>query len=390
MTATGTIRLTAPAQVVYGRPCADVIGEEAARRDARRVFLLTTASIGRKTPEIDRIRARLGQRFAAAYDAVPAHAPTDATLEAAALARRVGVDLLVTIGGSSVTDAGKLLSLCLEHGLTAPDQLEPYRFSLDERGRMVVPQFAAPRLGVIAVPTTLSGSEFTAIAGAKNRSKGIKEGYKHPALAPQMVILDPAITVHTPAWLWLSSGVRAMDHALETLGSPQSNDFCDGIAESALRLLFEGLALVKRDPADSNARLKCQFGMWHSLLPGAAGVPMGVSHAIGHVLGGLLEVPHGYTSCVIAPAALRFNESCNGNKQQRIAAAIGHPRERAADLIGSFVRQLGLPSTLREVGVDRSRFDSIARECMDEPWIFTNARPIEGPEQIVEILDMAA
>ncbi|MCG3189836.1 MAG: Maleylacetate reductase [Burkholderiaceae bacterium] len=390
MTPAGSIRLTAPAQVVYGRPCAEVLAEEAARRDVRRVFVLSTRSLAQGTDEVERIESTLGPRFAASFDAVPAHAPTDAIVEAAALARDARADLLVAVGGSSVTDAGKVLRICLKHGLTAPDQLESYRFTLDAQGRPVVPEFAAPDIGYVVVPTTLSGSEFTPMAGAKNRSRNIKEGYRHPALAPQTVVFDPAITVHTPAWLWLSSGVRALDHALETVGSLRSNDFCDAIAESALRLLTEGLAQVKREPADLEARLKCQFGLWLSMVPGGTGVPMGVSHAIGHVLGGLLGVPHGYTSCVMAPAALRFNQPSNAAKQRRISAALGQPERQAADLVGAFIRELGLPATLGEVGVDRSRFAAIAEKCMHEPWIYTNPRPIAGPQQIVEILEMAA
>lgn len=390
MLPTGTIHLTAPGQVVYGKPCAQAVAEEAARRDAHRVLVLTIPELSRGSDSIERIARALGPRFAARFDAIPAHAPTDAILEATALARDSRTDLLVTVGGSSVTDAGKVLSICLEHGLNSPEQLAPFRFSVDEHGRTVEPPFAAPRLPTIAVPTTLSGSEYTAIAGAKNRRRNIKEGYRHAALAPQVVVLDPAITVHTPLWLWLSTGVRALDHALETLGSLQSNPFCDGIAESALRLLHSGLAGVARAPSDLDARLQCQFGLWLSMLPGAAGVPMGVSHAIGHVLGGLLEVPHGYTSCVIAPAALQFNESHNGTKQQRIAAALGRPGEPAAAVVRDFIRELGLPGQLGAVGVPAERFEAIAEKCMDEPWVYANPRPIAGPQAIVEILKAAA
>lgn len=386
----GTIRLTAPGQVVYGKPCAQAIGEQAAQRDAKRVLVLTIPELSRGTDAIEDIAAALGHRFAACFDAIPAHAPTDAILEATALARDSHADLLVTVGGSSVTDAGKVLSICLEHGLTTPDQLAPYRFGVDGHGRTIEPSFAAPRLGSIAVPTTLSGSEFTAIAGAKNRRKNIKEGYRHAALAPQVVVFDPAVTVHTPDWLWLSTGVRALDHALETLGSLHSNDFCDGIAESALKLLRQGLTRVARTPTDLDARLQCQFGLWLSILPGAAGVPMGVSHAIGHVLGGLLGVPHGYTSCVMAAPALQFNESHNAAKQQRIAAALGRPSGRAGEAVRALVRELGLPDTLGAVGVQPDRFAAIAEKCMDEPWIYTNPRPIAGPPAIVEILEAAA
>lgn len=386
----GILRLTAPTRVVYGKPCAEAILDEVNRRDARRVFVVTTAALGRRTDEIERIRAKLGARCAGAYDQIAAHAPTDAVVQASALARDAQADLLVAVGGSSVTDACKILAICLRHGLTTVEQLEPYHFFVDCQGQTVFPEFAAPTVGLVAVPTTLSGSEFTSIAAGKNRHKNIKEGYRHHALAPEVVIFDPAITLHTPDWLWLSSGVRALDHALETLGSLQSNDFCDGIAASALDLLSRGLTRVKAERGDLQARLQCQFGLWQSMLPGAAGVPMGISHAIGHVLGGLLGVPHGYTSCVMAAAALRYNEPFNSAQQRRIAAILGQPQREAGAVVDTLIRQLGLPHTLAQVGVEMGQFDAIARECMKEPWIYTNPRPIGGTEDIVDILTMAA
>jgi alcohol dehydrogenase class IV len=144
---------------------------------------------------------------------------------------------------------------------------------------------------VICIPTTLSGGEFNALSGVTDEKTLHKQGYQHRLMAPVAVILDPAITVHTPHWLWLSTGVRSVDHAVETLASTRSNPFCDGVADSALRLLAEGLPRAKADPGDLDGRLKCQIGAWQSMIPIVGGVPMGASHAIGHVLGGACDVP---------------------------------------------------------------------------------------------------
>ncbi|MCC6475363.1 MAG: iron-containing alcohol dehydrogenase [Burkholderiales bacterium] len=390
MSAHNTFVLSTLEKVVFSRPCADVIRQEAERLHARRVFLLSVPELSRQTDEVARIKAALGGSFAGLYDSMPAHTPVDAILEAAAMARAAATDLVVTLGGSSVTDAGKVLLICLRHGSTSTDQLQAYRYRVDEGGGLFTPEFAGPDIPFIAVPTTLSGAEFTSIAGARNPARNIKEGYQHPGLVPRTVVLDPAVTVHTPDWLWLSTGVRAVDHAVETLGSLFSNDFCDGIAESALRLLAEGLSAVRNNPADLNARLKCQFGLWQSLIPGTAGIPMGASHAIGHVLGGYLNVPHGYTSCVMAAAVLRHNSSHNADRQRRIAQALGEPRKSAAEAVAGFIENLGMPTTVRAVGVQAGQFSAVAERCMAEPWIWTNPRPISRPEDVVDILNLAA
>src|SRR3546814_14940643 len=90
-------------------------------------------------------------------------------------------------------------------------------------------------------------------------------------MVPVAIVLDPALAVHTPEWVWLSTGVRAVDHCVETLASYRSSDYADGLADSALRLLVEGLARVKADPRDLERRLKCDIGPWQAEMPVLAG-----------------------------------------------------------------------------------------------------------------------
>jgi alcohol dehydrogenase class IV len=239
------------------------------------------------------------------------------------------------------------------------------------------------------VPTTLSGGEFNPLSGCTDERIKIKQGYEQRMMAPVSVILDPAMTVYTPEWLWLSTGVRSLDHAMETLGSLQSSDFCDGMAESALRLLSEGLTRVKRDPKDLEGRLRCQQGAWQSMLPLISGVPMGISHATGHALGGTFDVPHGHTSCVMAPYALAFNVPVNGERQQRISAALGAAGEPASTVVDRFIRGLGMPRSLREVGLKEADLPRLAEAMMHDFWTRTNPRPVESPAQAIEFLKTA-
>ena len=117
---------------------------------------------------------------------------------------------------------------------------------------------------------------------------------------------------------------------------------------------------------------------------------MGASHGIGHVLGGTCGVPHGHTSCVMLPAVLNWNAEANPQAQARVSEALGRPGEPASDVVDELVRALGLPRSLTEVGVARAQFDVVARNAMHDRYIHTNPRTIRGPEDVLEILELAA
>ncbi|MGV8995719.1 MAG: iron-containing alcohol dehydrogenase [Parvibaculaceae bacterium] len=380
---------TATERVLIGESAARAISNEAERLNAQHVFLLVSHSLNHKTDEIEKIRKALGQRFAGLYDSMPPHGPRSAVLAAAAAARAAKADLIVSVGGGSVTDAAKVMSLCLKHNLKTHEDMEPFHMFVNEAGIVTNPTYEAPDVRVICVPTTLSGGEFNTLSGCTDERIKLKQGYEQRMMAPVAIVLDPAITRHTPEWLWLSTGVRALDHAIETLGSFQSNYFCDSMAESALKLLGEGLARVKADPADMDARLKCQIGAWQSMIPVIAGVPMGLSHATGHALGGTFDVPHGHTSCVMAPYALAYNESVNGERQKRISAALGASGEPAHRVTDRLIRSLGMPRSLGDVGVAEKDLKTLADAIMQDIWARTNPRPVASADDVVAFLRTA-
>jgi maleylacetate reductase len=203
------------------------------------------------------------------------------------------------------------------------------------------------------------------------------------------VVLDPRTTMHTPEWLFLSTGIRAVDHAVEDICSPECQPMSEGASMQALRLLAHGLRGVKADPKDLDARLECQLGAWMSMIGSQTGVPKGASHGIGHVLGGTAHVPHGYTSCVMLPHVLRFNLPVNPGRQALVSDAFGDKDRPAADLVAGLIADLGLPSRLRDVGVKEEQLDRIAELSMHDRWIHTNPRKIDGPPVVREILDAA-
>lgn len=383
------VQLTTTQRVYTGRHAADALLQEVLLLGANRVFLLVSSTLNANTDEISHITDALGDRVAAVYDGILPHVPRTCVLKAAAVARQVNADLIVTVGGGSVTDAGKLIPLAMKYNWLEHDDLEPYRVYVDDAGETITPEFDPPDIRVICCPTTLSGGEFYFLAGATDEKVGYKQGYAHVQMAPISIVLDPWLTLHTPQWLWTSTGVRSVDHALETLGSFQSNGFSDAMADGALRHLYEALPAVHANPSDIDARLRCQIGVWLSMLPIVAGVPMGASHAIGHILGGTCNVPHGYCSCVMAPAVLDFNWDVNKARQQRISECFGRPGERAGDLVAEFILGLDMPRTLAEVEVGTDQFDHVAETTMMDFWVRTNPRTISGPADVLKILNMA-
>lgn len=385
----GVFDTIATERVVFGRPCREALLEEAERIGATRLFLIVSKTLDTETDQIDQIRQALGARYADSFSGIPSHTPREAIIEAAACARAANADLIVTYGGGSVTDAGKMVQLCLQHDITAPDQLDAYRETVQSDGTRTAPAYDGPAVRQIAIPTTLSAGEFGAGAGCTDAKRGMKELYRHPLFVPRVVLLDPKATVPTPEWLWLSTGIRALDHAVETICSQFANPQSDGPALQALKLLSQGLPLSKADPENLEARLNCQIGAWTSMDHNQSRVPMGGSHGIGHVLGGACNVPHGYTSCVMLPNVLRFNRSVNGERQALVSEAMGHPGKDAADVIQNFVAELGLPTRLRDVGVGPAQFQDVATKSLHDRYIHTNPRPL-GLDDIMTILEQAA
>ena len=155
-------------------------------------------------------------------------------------------------------------------------------------------------------------------------------------------------------------------------------------------MLSKSLPRVKQYPDDLQARLDCLLGVWLAMQGRQSGVNMGASHAIGHVLGGSCDVPHGQTSCVMLAPVLRYNRSVNAERQELVAEAMGHPGDDAADVIAAFVKSLGQPGRLSEVGVTRDQFAMIADHTMHDSWLHTNPRKITSVEQVYEILELAA
>jgi len=381
MTQAGQVVFSKMEEVVWGKPAAETVATLAQKRGAERVFLMVSGTLNRTTDEIDKLRRALGNKCVGTFDQMPAHTPRAAVIAATGQAREARADLIVTLGGGSITDGAKAVQLCLANDIRTPEAMDAVRAPSPVK---------PPTVAQISVPTTLSAGEFSHISGVTDERTKVKELFRHADIVPRAVVLDPAVTRHTPQWLWLSTGIRAVDHCVEGICSNEATPYGDASALHGLSLLARGLPKVKADPHDIAARLDCQLGSWLSMAPLVAGVPMGASHGIGYVLGAVFDIPHGHTSCIMLPSVMRWNKSANGPRQAMVAAAMGYAGEDASDVLDAFIRGLDMPRSLHEVKVGREHFDRIARQAMGTPWVPRNPRPIPGPDQVKEILELAA
>jgi maleylacetate reductase len=373
-------------QVIYGRPALQAVTDLAAAYGAKRLLITTTHSLAAADGPVLQLARSLGELCVGIFAGVSAHSPREAVIDGAAQARAANCDLLVAVGGGSVIDATKVMQLCVWCGIERVEELDAYHVGgADRRDVSQVPA----TLRMIALPTTLSAAEFTPFAGVTDRKRSVKQGYTHPLLAPCAVVLDPALTLRTPAQLWLSTGIKAVDHAVEQLCNPQRAPFADALAEEGLRRLSRALPATKREPDDLDARLECQFGMWLAIAGASAGRGIGASHAIGHTLGGMFGVPHGMTSCVTLHAVLRWNEALNADRQKLISELLGSASVPASVAIQQLCQRLELTTRLDGVGIQPQQFRAIAEHTMHDRGVRANPRPIQGPDDIVEILELA-
>jgi maleylacetate reductase len=382
---TGTIQWTAQERVIHGQPAAEAVRGEMERLGVERVLLLTTRSLV-ESRLVQEISSALGERCVGRFADIRAHSPREAVIGGAELAREVAADHLLAVGGGSVIDATKTMLLALWRGARTVDALSELA---QKRGAPPSRPLESDRIRMTAVATTLSAAEFTSGAGITDTQRKVKRSFAHPLMAPVAAILDPAATLETPMELMLSTGMRAMDHAVERWCSIHPHPFSDPLALQAMAMLAANLPAIKARPDDLEPRLQCQIAAWLTQVSQAPGVPNGASHGIGYILGAYAHIPHGITSCISLAATLEWNEPVNAARQEAIAERLGRPGTRACEAMRDFVKSLGLPTRLTEIGIGAERIAELARQYDGTGPIATNPRPVRNAADLAEILNLA-
>lgn len=383
--------------VAYGPGCIEGLGEALERLGVSRALLITGKTLRNETDLVDRVVAASGGRIAEVFSDTTQHVPRASVLRAAEAARKIDADGIVSFGGGTPNDTGKGVLLALAQGITTLEGFDEFTIKFEYPDKIEIPAMTAPALPMIAIPTTLSAGEFTHFVGLTDEERKVKDLAIDKRLAAKAVFLDPELTLATPMWLWLSSGIRSVDHAVEGLSSTTAHPFTDGLGVHALRLFDRYLRESKADPSDMVARTYPQVASWLSI-SGLANVTLGLSHGIGHQLGARNDVPHGHTSCVMMHATMEHNKDHVGDRQILIAEALGvdtrdldaeAARKAGRDAVLALIKDLDLPHRLRDVGVGPNDFEAIANDALADLIVATNPRPITGTDEIVELLHAA-
>jgi len=331
----GLFAYSNPRAIHWGPGSISELGQELERLEAHRIALVTTRSLVAEERLISLVQHALGEARVAVTVVVSQHAPITQVEACFHKAEDAQVDGVVSFGGGSPIDTAKMLAVKLA----------------DRTAR------AARGLPHVAVPTTLSAAELAAGAGYTDDA-GNKAGMRDPRLLPDAVIYDAQLTLATPMALWLSTGIRALDHAVEGFLADGLHPFSDVMALEAIRRLFESLPRAKADPSDIGVRTENQLAAWFSFtLPAqSAG---GLGHMMGKQIGARYGIPHGVTSCLLLPHVIRFFA---GRMPERVAFLSAATGPDPAGRVQGLIESLGLPQHIAEYGIGEPELRKAAGE----------------------------
>ena len=173
----GMYEYFAQERIHFGKPVGDVVEHELGRLDAQRVFIVATRTLSRKTEVVTNLISVLGNRFAGLFDDCESHVPRQTVFAASEKAREANPDLLISIGGGSAIDTGKMVLICLAENVHTGAELDLLYVKTADDGSVTVPPIKTPPCRPIAIPTTLSGGEFSHTAGSTDTERRVKDIY---------------------------------------------------------------------------------------------------------------------------------------------------------------------------------------------------------------------
>lgn len=325
-----------PGRVVFGPGALSQLGKEIETMGARRALVLSTPE---QRASAEKIAAMLGARAAGVFDRAVMHVPIETAREAREVARQLGADCAVAVGGGSTTGLGK--AIALDSGLP-----------------------------ILAIPTTYAGSEMTPIYGITEG--GLKKTGRDPRVLPRTVLYDPELTLTLPVGLSVTSGINAIAHAAEGLYSVDGNPIMDLMAEEGIRALGQALPAIKADAKDIEARGDALYGAWLcGIVLGNVG--MALHHKLCHTLGGSYNLPHAETHTIVLPHALAYNAKAAPEAMRRIARAL--EGKSAAQAVFDLARNNGAPVALRDIGMQAGDLDQACDIALQNQY--PNPRPLE-------------
>lgn len=326
-------------RVIFGAGSIKFLQREIELLGAKKALVLCTPE---QVELAEKISSILGDVSVGIYSKAVMHVPIESAKEAREVAKELGADCAIAVGGGSTTGLGK--AIALEYDLP-----------------------------ILAIPTTYAGSEMTPVYGITEN--GIKKTGKDPRVLPKTVIYDPELTLTLPLEMSITSGINAIAHAAEGLYAQNGNPIMSLLAEEGIRALADGLRKLKNNAQDIEARSLCLYGAW---LCGyvLGNVGMAIHHKLCHTLGGSFNLPHAPTHTVVLPHAISYNEKAAPEAMQRIKRALNAPTEStAANALFNLIKDLDGPLSLASLGLTEPDLDKATDIALANPY--WNPEPIE-------------
>ncbi len=355
--------------VIYEDGASEKIGQIMADRACKKIAFVTDAMIlklGLADAALDSLK-KAGIAVWLFSDVV-ADPPEEMILNAVQVAKQEGIDGVVSIGGGSSMDTAKLIAVLCNNEQPLS---EMYGINMVK----------GDRLPLLLVPTTAgTGSEVTPIS-IVTTGVAQKKGVVSPQLLPDYALLDPRLTIGLPANVTAATGIDAMVHCIESYTSKRlKNVISDALAREGLKLLGANLYKVCESPKDIEARGNMLIG---SMLAGMAftNAPVAAVHALAYPLGGHFHVPHGLSNALVLPHVLKFNLPAAELQYAELAPFIfpelmdkshGDKIDGLLEGISRMSTDLGLESTLREVGVEEKDLTLLAEDAMKQTRLLVN------------------
>jgi maleylacetate reductase len=283
-------------------------------------------------------------------DHVVMHVPDDFTEPIIALAKNLGIDIVIAVGGGSATGLGKILALeC--------------------------------RIPLLAIPTTYAGSEMTPIWG-RTKNKVKLTGTDHSVL-PKVVLYQPSLTYTLPKSISVNSGMNAIAHAVESLYSPQLSPIVELAALEGISVMASGLRKLAKNFEDHSAREELFYG---SMLCGftLGNAKMGIHHKICHTLGGMFNLPHAPMHSAVLPYAVKYNEKIAEKQLAKVAQILG--ASTASQGLWNLSTEIGAEYALKNPEFSEAEIENVTEAISGQ--VFINPRPFEH-DFVVKLLKAA-
>lgn len=380
-----------PLRIYRGATCLQALGSELDRLGSTRAMLCCGATLSSSPQLLDPVREAMGHRLAVIYSDVKGSTPLASVEAGSAECRRVDADAIVALGGGSAMTTARAVSIV--HGERRP--VQELCTTRDNSGQLRSPKLLAPKLPVLAIPTTPTSATVKAGSAVLDPVSGKRLSLYDPKTRAQAVFIHPRLVASAPEKLVASAALSSLSLAVEGLMSLRGDPFADAMLMHSVRLFATGLGRLGSGwDNDVLADLVAA-----SILAGQGTdqTGAGVGLSLGHAISTRYGLDTGVVDAILLPHVMRFNAEVSAVGIQKIASALGASAglledNAAADVpeaIFQLLRSLSLPSRLRDVGVDRSALPEIASVALDDWFLQNNPRPIQDEADLRVLLDGA-